>query len=103
MANRGRGEGTVYKKTQTVKGKVYTSWAAQVVIGTDENGKMIRKTFSSKTKAEVQKTLQEAAVEVMNDDYFEPSKMTVAQWFKIWLSEYMGGVKYQTKVQYDCM
>ena len=103
MANRGRGEGTVYKKTHTVNGKVYTSWEAQVTVGFDENGKQVRKSFSGKTKAEVQKKLQEAAVAVMNDDFFEPSKMTVAQWFKIWLSEYMGEVKYQTKVQYDCM
>ena len=103
MAKRGRGEGSVYKKTQTVKGKVYVSWEAQVTVGFDENGKRVRKSFSGKTKAEVQKKMQEAAVAVMHNDYFEPSKMTVSQWFNIWLSEYLGSVKYQTRVQYDCM
>ena len=103
MAKRGRGEGSVYKKTQTVKGKVYVSWEAQVTVGFDENGKRVRKSFSGKTKAEVQKKMQEAAVAVMHNDYFEPSKMTVSHWFNIWLSEYLGSVKYQTRVQYDCM
>ena len=103
MAKRGQGEGSIYKKTQTVKGKVYVSWEAQVTLGFDESGKRIRKSFSGKTKAEVQKKMQDAAVAVMNNDYFEPSKMTVSQWFNIWLSEYLGSVKYQTRVQYDCM
>lgn len=98
---RAAGTGSIYKKTVTRSGKEYTYWESQVTVGTDPGtGKQIRKTFTGKTQKEVREKMQAAAVAVQNGDFFEPSRMTIADWLDIWLKEYCGGVKYRTAKHY---
>lgn len=101
---RAQGTGSIYKKTVTRNGKEYSFWEAQTTIGYDSGtGKQIRKTFTGKTQKEVREKMQAAAVAVQNGDYFEPSRMTLGEWFDIWLSEYCGDKKYLTVKQYRSM
>ena len=96
-----QGSGTIRKKTVTRRGQHYTYWEARVTVGRDPGtGKQIQKSFSGKTQKEVREKLQSAAVAVNDNDYFEPTKMTVGQWIDIWLAEYTGDKKYQTVKHY---
>lgn len=96
-----QGAGSIRKKTVTRKGQQYTYWEARITVGRDPGtGKQIQKSFSGKTQKEVREKMQAAAVAVNENDYFEPAKMTVAQWADIWLDEYCSGVKYRTAKHY---
>lgn len=96
-----QGAGTIRKKTVTRNGKQYTYWEARVTVGRDSGtGKQIQKSFSGKTQKEVREKMQAAAVDVNNNAYVEPSKLTVGQWLDIWLDEYLGSVKPRTAVLY---
>ena len=104
MGRNAKGTGTIRKVTKTVNGKTYTYWEGQITIGINPgNGKQQRKTFTGKTQKEVRERMQEAAVSVNEGTFFEPSKMTVKEWFEIWLAEYMGDKKPLTVQQYRSM
>lgn len=104
MGRNAKGTGTIRKVTKTVNGKTYTYWEGQITIGINPgNGKQQRKTFTGKTQKEVRERMQEAAVSVNEGTFFEPSKMTVREWFEVWLSEYMGDKKPLTVQQYRSM
>ena len=47
--------------------------------------------------------MQAAAVSVNEGSYFEPTKLTVKEWFETWLSEYMADKKPLTVTQYRSM
>lgn len=95
------GAGSIRKVTKEVNGKKYVYWEARVTVGTDPGtGKQLQKTFTAKTQKEVREKMQAAAVAVNDDDYFEPTKVSVAQWLDTWLNEYIGGVKYRTAKHY---
>ena len=81
MAKRGQGEGTISKRPNG-------TWWARISLGRDENGKQKRKAFYGRTRKEVQEKLTEALNDINNDDYIEPSSITVSQWIDIWLKEY---------------
>ena len=99
---RAQGTGSIYRKTVARNGKKYDFWEAQITVGTDPGtGKQIRKTFTGKTQKEVREKMQAAAVAVQDGTYFEPSKMTVAEWLDIWLKEYSASWKYRTKEKYE--
>lgn len=101
-ARRAQGTGSIYKKTVTRSGKEYIYWEAQVTVGADlGNGRQIRKTYTGKTQKEVREKMQAAAVAVQDGDYFEPSKMTVAEWLDLWLKEYSADWKHLTKQKYE--
>ena len=101
-ARRAAGTGSIHKKTVTRKGEEYEYWEAQVTVGYDPGtGKQIRKTYSGKTQREVREKMQAAATAVQDGTYFEPSKMTVAEWLDIWLKEYSASWKYRTKEKYE--
>lgn len=96
-----QGAGSIRKKTVIRNGEEYTYWEARVTVGKDPGtGKQIRRSFSGKTQKEVREKMQAAAVAVNENDYFEPSKVTVSQWLDMWLDEYCGGVKYRTAKHY---
>ena len=96
-----QGTGTIRKKTVTRSGKEYTYWEARVTVGRDPGtGKQIQKSITGKTQKEVREKMQEVTVALNNGDYFEPSKMTLAQWLEIWTTEYMGDKKYLTVKHY---
>ena len=104
MARRAKGTGTIRKVTKERNGKTYTYWEGQITIGTDAGtGKQKRKTFTGATQKEVREKMQTAAVSVNEGNYFEPSKLTVKEWFEIWLTDYMAAVKPLTVQQYKSM
>ena len=96
-----QGSGTIRKKTVVRKGHTYTFWEARLTVGYDPGtGKQIQRSFSGKTQKDVREKMQAAAVEVNAGTYKEPSKMTLGEWLDTWLSEYLGGVKPMTVVNY---
>lgn len=102
MAKRAaQGAGTIRKKTVTRNGKQYTYWEARITTGRDPGtGKQIQQSFSGKTQKEVREKMQAAAVAVNTGTYIPPAKMTVGQWFDIWVAEYMGNLKPGTVTLY---
>lgn len=99
---RAKGTGNLRKRTVERDGKPYTYWEAAVTVGYDPGtGKQIRKTFTGKTQKDVREKMQAAAVAVQDGDFFEPAKMTVAEWLDIWLREYSADWKYKTKEKYE--
>ncbi len=101
---RAKGTGNIRKRTVLRNGKEYTFWEAAVTTGYDPGtGQQIRKTYTGKTQKEVREKMQAAAVAVQDGDFFEPSKMTVAQWLDLWLKEYSADWKYKTKEKYEAV
>ena len=101
MAKRARNEGTIYRKTVIRNGKEYTYWESQVSVGYDKGtGKRIRKTYTGDSQKDVRAKMQEAAVAVEKNDYFEPSRATLGEWLDIWLDIYCPRIKYQTRKHY---
>ena len=77
------------------------TWEARFVVGHDPGtGAAIRRSLYAKTQKEVRQKLAQAVAAVDNSDYFEPSKMTLAQWLDVWAAEYMGDKRYSTKKTY---
>ena len=102
MTRREKGTGTLRKVNKEKNGKTYTYWEGQITIGVDPGtGKQKRKTFTGKTQKEVREKMQAAAVSVNEGTYFEPTKLTVREWFDLWLAEYCGDKKYFTIDQYS--
>ncbi len=96
--------GSIRKRSVMRNGKEYTFWEAAVTTGYDPGtGKQIRKTYTGKTQKEVREKMQAAAAAVQDGDFFEPSKMTVAQWLDLWLKEYSADWKYKTKEKYEAV
>ena len=104
MGRNAKGAGTIREVTKIKNGKKYTWWEGQVTIGTDPgSGKQKRKTFTGKSQKEVLKKMQAVSNSVNEGTYFEPAKITVKEWFEVWLSEYMAAVKPLTVQQYRSM
>ena len=104
MAKRASGDGTIAKRTVIRNGKQYTFWEGRLTVGIDPGtGKQKRKTFTGATQKEVREKMQETAVSVNQGQFFEPTRLTVKEWFNIWLSEYMGDKKPLTVQQYRSM
>ena len=102
MPKRGNGDGTISKRTVTRNGKKYTYWEGQLTIGFDPGtGKQMRKAFTGSTQREVREKMQSAAVSVNEGDFFEPTKMTVKEWFETWIEVYCKDKKYSTIRQYN--
>ena len=96
-----QGGGTIRKKTVTRRGRPYTYWEGRATVGYDPGtGKQIQRSFTGKTQKEVIAKLQEANLQISAGDYFEPSKMTLAQWLDVWVADYMGDKKYLTVKHY---
>ena len=96
-----QGAGTIRKKAVTRKGTAYAYWEARITTGYDPGtGKQIQRSFSGKTQKEVREKMQAAAVELNSGTYKEPLKMTVSEWLDIWLTDYLGGVKPMTVLNY---
>ena len=95
MSKRSNGEGHIRQRKDG-------RWEAQVAVGTNPGtGKPIRKSIYADTQAEVVKKLREVCKAIDEGVYIEPSKMTVSQWFDIWLTEYTGNVKEHTHVCHE--
>ncbi|AFA46945.1 tyrosine-type recombinase/integrase [Acetobacterium woodii] len=89
------GSGTIRKRNKD------GLWEARFTVGYDPGtGKQIQKSVYGKTQAEVRKKLQIACASIDNGNYIEPSKLTVGNWFDIWLKEYTGSIKPLTLKSY---
>lgn len=102
MANKSKkakGTGTIRHKTVVRNGKEYSYWEGRVTVGHDPlTGKQIQKSFTGSTQAEVRKKINAVQLEIDNDAYLEPSKMTVGQWLDIWVEDFSNEIKVGTKV-----
>ena len=92
---RPNGEGSISKRKDG-------RYRGTATIGRDPlTGKLKFKDVYGKTKAEAAAKLRELCVLVENDEYSEPTKMTVGTWLDTWLSEYTNNIKELTKVTYE--
>lgn len=91
---RPNGEGTIRKRKNG-------TWEGQYVAGRDQKGKLIRRSVYGKTQAEVSRKMTALTNDLNNGVYIAPDQITVAEWFELWISEYLGNVKSSTKAQYD--
>ena len=99
-----KGAGSLRLVTKEKNGKKYEYWEGQVTIGIDPGtGKQKRKTFTGKSQGEVLKAMQAAQNAVNEGSFFEPSKLTVKEWFETWLAEYSADKKPLTVTQYRSM
>jgi len=91
MAKRAaQGSGSIRKKTIIGKGKTYTYWEGRYTAGIDPGtGKQIQKSLTGKTQKEVREKLQQISVSINEGTYLEPSKLTIALWSDIWLTDYV--------------
>lgn len=95
------GSGTIRKKTATYKGKEYTYWEARVTTGVNPGtGRQVQRSFTGKTQKEVRQKMQAAAVELNENEYMEPSRLTLGRWLDLWLRDFTGDKKYQTVKHY---
>lgn len=101
MSKRANHDGSIRKKVVTRNGKEYQFWEARITTGYDPGtGKQIVRSFSGKTQKEVREKMQAVAVELKNNTYFQPSRITVSEWAEIWLRDYLDDVKYLTQKHY---
>ena len=91
---RANGEGSIRQRNKNL-------WEARYTVGTDENGKPIRRSVYGKTQAEARKKLNAVVNDIDNGVYVAPDEMTVAEWYDIWMKEYNGNVKDSTRSQYE--
>lgn len=63
-------------------------------------GKQVQRSITGKTQKEVREKLQTATPAVNEGTYSQPSKITLAQWVEVWLTEYMGDKKCLTVKHY---
>ncbi len=102
LARAANGAGTIRQKTVTRNGREYTFWEGRVTVGFNPGtGKQIQKSVTGKVKREVVQRMQELAAEINQGLYTTPSKLTVKDWLKIWVREYLGDVKGSTAYLYS--
>lgn len=76
-------------------------WEGRLTVGVDPGtGKSIRKSIYGKTQKEVRRKMNAARSALDNNDYHDPSKLTVGQWLDIWVRDYLGDVKPYTALSY---
>lgn len=78
---RGNGEGTIFKRHDR------NLWVAEIIVGRDNNGKPVRKTFYRKTRKEAYKALLEASVQKKDSLPVNSSKQTVKDFMIRWVED----------------
>ena len=77
-------------------------WEGRYSVGFDpKTGKQIQKSIYGKTQKEVRQRLSQITVDLDTGEYCEPCKMTLNEWFDIWLQDYLVGVKASTAYLYE--
>jgi integrase len=89
---RGRGEGTVFERANG-------TWAGELTVGYDENGRQKRKTVYGKTQAEALAKVGELKQQ-LSTGTFTDTKLTVKAYLERWLSHKDGQVKPRTAELY---
>ena len=92
MARRAKGDGTLRKRKDG-------RWEGWFNIGTDENGKIKRKSVTAKTKIECQEKLNKAKEDYFNEQkmlkahtYLTNSNPTLKEWYEIWINTFCKNV-----------
>lgn len=89
------GEGSVRQRADG-------TWEARVTVGFHpKTGKQIRRSLYGKTKREVILKMSQANVDVVNQAYIAPSKLTVGAWLDLWMKAYLENVKPSTVATYE--
>ena len=95
MKRRGNGEGCIRKLKDGY-------WEARIQIGTQPNGKTKFKTFTRKTRKEVQDLLNEYIMKERNNQPDIACNQTVSKWLLSWFDSYVDkNVAISTKVSYE--
>lgn len=84
-SKRANGEGSISKYIVNGVNKV---WRASISIGSDENGKYIRKQFYGKTQKEVKEKLEEFKKQMSLGNLPSDDKLTLEHWYYTWLFDY---------------
>ena len=79
-ARRGRGEGSIYQRTDG-------TWCATYSAGYAANGKRIRKTIFGVTKDEVAKKLSKIQATRMDGTFVEPNRMRLSVLLERWVED----------------
>ncbi len=79
---RGNNEGSITRRKDKL-------WQGAVIVGYNADGKSVRKFYYGKTRKEVQEKINDATNRVKNGTYTEPSKLTLGEWIRNWLDNYM--------------
>lgn len=98
-AKRGaNGTGSIRERTRTKKdGKKTKYWEARITVGFDPGtGKQIQRTVTGRTQKEVREKMQEIAVDINNDAYQPPCKLSVGEWLDKWVETYTLNCKPRT-------
>ncbi len=89
-SRRTNGTGSIIKRSDG-------RWEGKYFVGYDpKTGNPIRRSVYGKTQKEVKDKLLPILSEISLGTYIEPSKMTLAEWFDIWLKEYSYDKKWGT-------
>ena len=95
------GTGSISKRTINSGGNSYTYWYARCTVGYDPfTGKQIQRTFTAKTQKEAAAMMKAAQAQIDNGEYLNPNKITVGEWFDIWMEQYIIDVKASTQYLY---
>lgn len=105
------GGGSIRKVEKVRNGRKYVYFEARATIGRDPSGKQQQKSFTAKSQKEAQEWLNKTTAAVDAGTFFQPAtisefqpeKITVEEWFKVWLSDYQAAVKPLTVQQYRSM
>lgn len=95
---RGNGEGSIYRRLDGV-------WVGQISVGYDPaTGKLKRKSFYGKTRAEVAAKITRALQEIKTGTFIEPTQATFGEWLDKWLTSYKKGqLKPSTYESYEML
>lgn len=87
--------------TGTIRKRPNGTWEARVCTGRDPaTGKLIRKSVYGRTQRDVSKQLREISQAVDDRVFFDPVKITVEEWFEVWISDYSGSMSDYTVRKY---
>lgn len=81
MQKKSNGEGTVYFSESRKR------WIGQVTVGTNENGKLKRRSVYGKTKKEVREKMVELQADVLHKTYVDPTQITVYDYIESLIEE----------------
>lgn len=82
--------------------KYKNGWRSTITLGRDDNGKLIRKQFYGKTKIETLTKMNEYKNKYDTGLLPSDDKITLQQWFRIWLYEYrVNDLRPSTLEKYD--
>ena len=95
MAKRPNNGGSISKKVETKNGKCYTYWRVRYSL---PDGSRKEKRFDNPDDA--QSFLNDTLYAIQHGKYLEPSKITVGEWFDIYLNDYTANLKPLTKKSY---